>query len=85
MSESRVTLSVCVDCLGWLEFGPTDPYWEFSEGYSGPELLEPVEPRYYWISVLSEREPHYSSAPCGGCGSGLAGDRATVALERREQ
>jgi hypothetical protein len=71
-------VSVCVDCLGWLIYGPTDPYWEYSEGYCGAVLLEG-----YWAGIQTDSEgvtlePYYSSAQCGGCGSGLAGDRTAM-------
>ena len=80
MSE---TVSVCVDCLGWLELGPADPHWEYSEGYSGPVLLEGC----WAVSVCDSEgeplEPYYSSGPCGGCGSGLAGDRLAMSVGLR--
>ena len=77
MSESRVELAVCVDCLGWAEYGPDDPHWTYSEGYSGPE--EPLLSVLRGVhSVGGPVEPYYSSRPCEGCGSGLAGDRVAV-------
>jgi hypothetical protein len=77
------TVSVCVDCLGWLECGPEDPYWVYSEGYSGPRLLEG-----YWATQASDSdgeplEPYFGSGACGGCGSGLAGDRVAMAIGLR--
>jgi hypothetical protein len=74
-------LAVCVDCLGWSQYGPTDPYWEYSEGYSGP--VEPLLSAV-WADV-SGTEPHYSRYQCWGCGSGLAGDRYTLTVGLREE
>lgn len=83
MSETVTVLGVCVDCYLWLELGPEDPYSVWTDGYTGPELLEGC-----WAEAVCDDdgeplEPYYSSAQCLGCGSGLAGDRIPMAVGPR--
>lgn len=87
MRETETVLAVCVDCLGWALYGPEDPHWEYSEGYSGPEepLLSVLSHTHCVRGGQGEDEPRYSSRPCEGCGSGLAGDRVYVAGWAREE
>ena len=86
MSETVTVLGVCVDCYLWLELGPEDPYSVWTEGYTGPELLEPLA--FYRAEAVCDDdgetlEPYYSSSQCLGCGSGLAGDRVAMAIGLR--
>jgi hypothetical protein len=75
-----------VDCHYWLHYG-----WEegatYRDGYAGPEWLSEYLSRYWFSDLTTEEgeplEPHYSSAQCLGCGSGLAGDRVTMAVGLR--
>ena len=73
--DAMVDVDLCVDCVfadangpealhiseDWTGFLPEWDGWVFGPVVSDEEN-EPVE-------------PHFSWSPCGGCGSGLGGDR----------
>ena len=48
MTEADV-VSVCVDCFYWVELGPNDQNSVWTEGFSGPVLLEG-----YWATTAAD-------------------------------
>lgn len=74
--SGKIETSICMDCLYTEANG-----WD--ERMTGRPLPDPAPLNRlegFLIGWDSEVEPHFSWAPCGGCGCTLGGDRVDVTL-----